>query len=390
MLNEITFGLSHHLRDRRMMPGHYVNWNDNYRIADTSDMMINTGENTTYSTPNLFQKETAFNIGVYTWATVANAYSAAINAPNGKIYFIPEDESFVTEVDPSIPHLGIRVSTFGSLAGTTKWLGGVLAPNGIIYGIPYSSTQWLRLNPYARTAVAFTAGASVSGLYKGGVVAPNGLIIAPNGNSASAANRVMIFNPTNETFVEQDVTIGAVVSYNGACLGTNGLVYFTPASDDIVGVFDPVTRKYLQITVPNAGATTNIYDGAVLAPDGSIYFIPRNANRVMVYNPISNVGKLIGPDLTITSDKWKGGVLAPDGFIYGIPLSDSRFLKIDWKNQSVSFKGTIVGTGKFSGATIASTGNLYTVTSSSDTIGEVLFNMPIKNNAECRKEVNKY
>ena len=389
MLNEITFGLSHHLSDRRMMPGHYVNWNDNYRIADTPDMIINTGEDTTYSTPNLFQKEAAFNTAIYSNATLANAFSAGINALNGKIYFIPEDEVYVLELDPTQTQL--KSTTFGSLSGTTKWLGGVLAPNGLIYGIPYSSLTWLRINPYNRTAVAFTAGASVSGLYKGGILTPNGLIVAPSGNNASGITRIMVFNPATETFVELDVTLNAIgVAYNGSCLAPNGIVYFTPQSDDIVGAYDAETKKYKEYSIPSQGIGTNLYDGSVLGPDGNIYFIPRNATRVLVFNPISNTGKFIGPDLGTVSSKWKGGVLAPDGYIYGIPLSDSRFLKIDWKNHTVVFVGSIAGSGKFSGATIASTGNMYTITSSSDTIAEIKFNMPIKNNAECRKEVNKY
>ena len=59
-------------------------------------------------------------------------------------------------------HFGYAIKdliTFGSLSGTAKWFGGVLAPNGKIYGIPTNSTQvleisvksgknWWALNPY--------------------------------------------------------------------------------------------------------------------------------------------------------------------------------------------------------------------------------------------------
>ena len=40
-------------------------------------------------------------------------------------------------------------STFGSLAGTWKWVGGVLAPNGKIYGIPSDATT----NPFPCDAI---------------------------------------------------------------------------------------------------------------------------------------------------------------------------------------------------------------------------------------------
>lgn len=36
-------------------------------------------------------------------------------------------------------------TTFGSLSGIGKWYGGVLAPNGCIYGIPRDSTTVLKI-----------------------------------------------------------------------------------------------------------------------------------------------------------------------------------------------------------------------------------------------------
>ena len=39
-------------------------------------------------------------------------------------------------------------SLFGSVgAGTSKWMGGALGPNGDIYCIPYDSTQVLEIDP---------------------------------------------------------------------------------------------------------------------------------------------------------------------------------------------------------------------------------------------------
>ena len=64
---------------------------------------------------------------------------------------------------------------FGSLSGTLKWVGGVLAPNGKIYCVPYSSTQVLEIDPVTNTT---TLSGSLSGTVKwiGGVLAPNGKI----------------------------------------------------------------------------------------------------------------------------------------------------------------------------------------------------------------------
>ena len=46
----------------------------------------------------------------------------------------------------STPTPNINVFTFGSFAGSLKWFGGVLAPNGKIYGIPGNSTTVLEID----------------------------------------------------------------------------------------------------------------------------------------------------------------------------------------------------------------------------------------------------
>ena len=75
-------------------------------------------------------------------------------------------------------HFGYAIKdliTFGSLSGGAKWFGGVLAPNGKIYGIPRNSTQVIEINPDTQTATLF---GSLSGSDKwiGGVLASNGKI----------------------------------------------------------------------------------------------------------------------------------------------------------------------------------------------------------------------
>ena len=71
-------------------------------------------------------------------------------APNGKIYGIPHNSNTVLCIDPS----NNTTSTFGDLSGTGKWSGGVLAPNGKIYGIPYSSTTVLCISGLGSTSSA--------------------------------------------------------------------------------------------------------------------------------------------------------------------------------------------------------------------------------------------
>ena len=64
------------------------------------------------------------------------------------------------------------------LSGSTKWFGGVLGPDGKIYGIPFNSTDILIIDPIAGTATRSAMGASLSGTEKwvGGVLGPDGKI----------------------------------------------------------------------------------------------------------------------------------------------------------------------------------------------------------------------
>jgi len=103
----------------------------------------------------------------------SNKWAGGVLAPNGNIYAIPISSNQVLEIDP----VNQTTSLFGSFSGTNKWFGGVLAPNGKIYGIPFNSTQVLEIDPVNQTTNLF---GSFSGTNKwiGGVLAPNGNIYA--------------------------------------------------------------------------------------------------------------------------------------------------------------------------------------------------------------------
>ena len=69
------------------------------------------------------------------------------------------------------------VTSITGLAGDRKWFGGVLGPNGKIYGIPWSSESVLIIDPVAGTADTTTiTGLTGGAKWIGGVLAPNGKI----------------------------------------------------------------------------------------------------------------------------------------------------------------------------------------------------------------------
>ncbi len=52
---------------------------------------------------------------------------------------------YITAFGNNLKSFSQTTTLFGSLSGTVKWQGGVLAPDGKIYGIPYNSTQVLEI-----------------------------------------------------------------------------------------------------------------------------------------------------------------------------------------------------------------------------------------------------
>ena len=105
-------------------------------------------------------------------STSQNEWIGGVLAPNGKIYGIPANSTQVLEIDP----VNQTTNLFGSLSTSqNKWYGGVLAPNGKIYGIPTNSTQVLEIDPINQTTNLF---GSLSGDQEwfSGVLAPNGKI----------------------------------------------------------------------------------------------------------------------------------------------------------------------------------------------------------------------
>ena len=195
-------------------------------------------------------------------------WEGGVLAPNGKIYGIPLNSTSVLVIDPAVG----TATTFGSLSGTTKWVGGVLAPNGKIYGIPRDSTSVLVIDPATNTTSTF---GSLSGNDKwlGGVLAPNGKIYGIPYNSTS----VLVIDPA----VGTATTFGSLSGNNnwlGGVLAPNGKIYGIPYSSTSVLVIDPAVDT---ATTFGSLSGTNKWVGGVLAPNGKIYGIPRNSTSVL-------------------------------------------------------------------------------------------------------------
>jgi maltose-binding protein MalE len=74
-----------------------------------------------------------------------NVWRGGVLAPNGKIYGIPFISTSVLIIDPETNTAD--TNTISGLSSGVKWAGGALAPNGKIYGIPYADNSVLIIDP---------------------------------------------------------------------------------------------------------------------------------------------------------------------------------------------------------------------------------------------------
>ena len=72
-------------------------------------------------------------------ATGSNKWYGGVLGPNGKIYGIPGSAEVALIIDTTNNDAVSSLDITGVATGSNKWFGGVLGPNGKIYGMPDSA-----------------------------------------------------------------------------------------------------------------------------------------------------------------------------------------------------------------------------------------------------------
>ena len=315
------------------------------------------------ATPNNFTDASAGTSGFTVAKTLdgsgaitgASKYVGGVLAPNGKIYFIAYGSTAVRVYDPDTG----SSYTIGSATIASAFIGGVLAPNGKVYGIPSNSSVVMEIDPSNDTIASFGALGATAGKWWGGVLAHDGKIYcAPN-----AAGNILVIDPVART----TSTIGSGLPvYNTGVLAPNGKIYFVPSSTTATGVLvlDVATGTYT--TIGSLGATATKYMGGALAPNGKIYCAPYNATDFLVIDPIANTvtqkGSVAG------TAKYGGAVLGPNGKIYCIPRTASSILVIDPSTETTTTIGSFGTTDKWIGGVLAPDGSIVCVPYNSTSI----------------------
>lgn len=246
-----------------------------------------------------------------------SGWFGGVLAPNGKIYCIPYNATNVLIVDPILKTTD--TTTLAGLPGTTKWAGGVLSPNGKIYCVPYSSSSVLIIDPNRNILDTTTiSGLSGTNKWRGGVLAPTGSIYC----CPSDITTMLIIN-TNSNIPNTTSIVGFPNTANkwacGTLSPTNGSIYFAPNTETRVLIVTPPSNVVNTTTI-----TTNFggskWFGATLGGNGNIYCPPQATTQVLIINPSTNTSSLTSMSgFPNTGQSFSGGVLSANGSIYFVP-----------------------------------------------------------------------
>ena len=312
-------------------------------------------------TEALYSKATRSDMGA-SLSGSAKWYGGALGN-DGKIYGIPYSSTDILIINPTTGS-AIRTTLGASLTGTAKWAGGVLANNGKIYGIPYDSTDILIINPTTGSATRTTMGASLTGTAKweGGALGNDGKIYGIPRNSTD----ILIINPTTGSATR--TTMGASLSgsgkWAGGALGNDGKIYGIPYSSTDILIINPTTGSAIRTTM-GANLTGNYkWTGGILGNDGKIYGISNASADILIIN--TTTGSATRSDMGASlsgSAKWYGGALGNDGKIYGIPTHSIDILVINTTTGSAirtTLGADLSGSAKWTGdGILGNDGKIY-------------------------------
>jgi len=208
------------------------------------------------------------------------AHVNLVNLPNGKIYAMPHQTSFLRIIDPNTNTVSV-VATITNPTSVNITHGGVLGSNGKVYTIPADDTVLRKIDPSNNTIsiIATLGTSSYQTSSQGGVLGPNGKIyIIP-----LISTFLRMIDPNNDT-VTVIATITPGTQYQSAnCLAPNGKIYLFPGTTNgtMIRVIDPSNNQ-----ISSLGFVCPKTSSAILAPNGKIYLAASLANaRPLVFDP---------------------------------------------------------------------------------------------------------
>lgn len=290
-----------------------------------------------------------------------------ILGPDNKAYSIPATVSSFRFRRYDMATGNYEQEVGQSWSGQDMYWGGVLAHTGNIYLMPYRSPYVMKIDTTTFTSSYIGPVIGDDYRYVGGAVAPNGIIY---GSPLNRSGYILKIDPATDTVTEIPGPTGTL-KFAGAVTGPDGYVYFTPYSAAVIMRLDPANDSYTLINCETGSG--KFLGGAGIGRDGNLYFASYQNGRnrfgkldiaTQTYN--TNGGAVTG--------RYTGFITGPDGALYAVPHSGSTSLaRLDATTGTISYLN--IGTSGYYSGTIDANGNFMLPTATATASRHGTFNV---------------
>jgi len=269
-----------------------------------------------------------------------------------KIFCIPGHFHHVLVIDPKNDSTRIIGP---ELPGQYKWLRGVCAPSGMIYGLPCHHSHVLKIDPFTEVVTLLPLPEEIQSLgwkYHGGTLCPidNCIYTIPQ-----FATRVLKIDPETDTITEVGPVIEGKYKYYGGVVGSDGAIYGICQNAASILRIDPLCRSKANEIVTlhgNFGGGGHKWHGASVVHQGDVIIgIPCHSNYVLKIEPNfpEPIITLEGDETVIKSGrhqpqhkyKFLGAVTDCESTaVYCIPSGAERVLRIQLVRNEVHTRDT--------------------------------------------------
>lgn len=260
------------------------------------------------------------------------------------IYCVPSNAQHVLKVhldgSNKVEEIGPKLSV-----GQNKWYGGIKGLDGCIYGMPYTATGVLRINPWDDTVQILGDFPSGGWKWHGGLLSPEtGVIYAFPAHSNEVlcvdSNLRHDSKSNDDSWRVSTIPIqrhesdtdppDLTYKWLGGSYGADKCIYGMPSDATTILRIDPFKNE--ATTFGKVGASRNKFQGGVLsAVDSCVYAVPADANCVLKIDTDPNTPlsiDFIGKDFQDVDDKWQGAFVGSDDRIYAIPENCTNVMVI--------------------------------------------------------------
>ena len=289
-----------------------------------------------------------------------------VRAADGSVYGIPACGVGVLRISAE-PECAVSVIGEDVLPrGEWLWHGAQLGRDGSIYAIPANAERVLKIEPSTQTVslIGPVLQPGVKNKWYGGISAQDGSIWGMPYNASAA---LKIVPETGEVREVGCFPVGGWKWHGGTRSGS--AIVSIPSHATAVLLIDPATEELRQVGGPYgghfpAGHGRYQWGGAVTDGAGIVWAIPSDTDFALRIDPFSGAVSKVGEgQLTMQRIKWQGGVYcAADDSVYCIPCDADAVLVIHAATGELSFVGKLPKQAKkFQGAATARDGTIWSL-----------------------------